>query len=57
MWKFHAFFTTQILREINFDDSRSEKSVIFTHLGALNLKFYDFFALYIYSPKLISRKI
>ena len=37
VWKFHDFAITQILREINFGDSRSAKYVIFTHLEALNL--------------------
>ena len=41
MWKFHDFTITQILREINFEDSRSAKSAILTHLEALNLDFYD----------------
>ena len=31
------------LREINFGDSRSAKSAIFTHLEALNFDFYEFF--------------
>ena len=39
MWKFHNF---QILLEINFGDSRSAKSAIWTHLQALNLEFYEF---------------
>ena len=33
------FSITQILREINFGDSRSAKSAIFTHLEAPNLSF------------------
>ena len=36
MWKFKDFSTTQILREINFEDFRSAKSAILTHLEALN---------------------
>ena len=32
----------QILREINFEDSRSAKSAILTNLEALNLDFYEF---------------
>ena len=36
MWKFHDFSITQILCEINFEDSRIEKSAILTHLEALN---------------------
>ena len=36
------FCVTQILREINFEDSRSEKSAMLTHLEALKLDFYEF---------------
>ena len=32
VWKFHDFSITQILREINFGDSRSAKSAILTYL-------------------------
>ena len=42
VWKFHNFAITQILREIKFEDSRSAKSAIFTHLEALNFDFYEF---------------
>ena len=42
MWKFQDFSGIQILREINFWDSRSAKSAIFTHLKALNFGFYEF---------------
>ena len=42
MWKFQDFFITQILREINFGDSRSAKSAILTHLEALKFDFYEF---------------
>ena len=35
-WKFQDFCTTEILREINFEDSRSEKFAISTHLEAQN---------------------
>ena len=31
VWKFHDFCITQILREINFEESRSAKSAILTH--------------------------
>ena len=41
MWIFHDFSFTQILRGINFEDSRSEKSAILRHLEALNFDFYD----------------
>ena len=33
---------TQILREINFGDSRHAKSAILTHLETLNFDFYEF---------------
>ena len=42
VWKFQKFSITQILREINFRDSRSAKSTILTHLEALNFDFYAF---------------
>jgi len=41
-WKFHDFTVTQLLREINFWDSRSAKFGISTHFEALNLDFYEF---------------
>ena len=40
VWKFHDFSINQILREINFSDSKSEKSAVLTHLKALNFDFY-----------------
>ena len=42
VWKFHDFSITQILREINFGDSRSAKSAISTHLEGLNFDFHEF---------------
>ena len=42
MWKFHDFSITQILREINFVDSRSAQSAISTHLDALNFDNNEF---------------
>ena len=42
LWKFHNFSMTQILREINFGDSISAKSVIWAHFEALNFDFYEF---------------
>ena len=36
LWKFHDFSVTQILREINVEDSRSAKSADFAILGAVN---------------------
>ena len=39
VWKFHNFSITQILRQINFGDSRSAKAAILAHLEALNLDF------------------
>ena len=41
VWKFLDFSITQILREINFEDSRSAKFAILIHLEALNLDFYE----------------
>ena len=35
-WKFQEFSITQILRETNFEDSRSAKSANFTILSAVN---------------------
>ena len=43
MWKFQDFSSTQILREINFEDSLSAKLAILTHLEALTLELYVFF--------------
>ena len=37
MWKIHDFSIIRIIREINFEDSKSAKSAISTHLEALNL--------------------
>ena len=42
VWKFHEFFITQILHEINFWDSRSAQSAILTQSEALNFHFYEF---------------
>ena len=42
MWKFQDFSITQILREINFEESGSVKSAILTHLEAVNFDFYEF---------------
>ena len=42
VWKFHDFSITQILREINFGDSRSAKSAILPHLQALNFDCLEF---------------
>ena len=36
MWKFQDFSVPQILREINFEESRSSQSAIFAIVGALN---------------------
>ena len=43
VWKFRDFSNIQILREINFGDSKSAKSAILTHLEDLNFDFYEFF--------------
>ena len=37
MWKVNDFSLTQILREINFSESRSSKTAFFAILEALNL--------------------
>ena len=42
MWKFQDFSITDILRVINFKDSRSAKSAILTHLEPLNYNLYEF---------------
>ena len=66
VWKFHNLAIAQILREINFRDSRSAKSAISIHLLALNCNFFEFLHFLkaligllelLDSPKLISRKI
>ena len=36
VWKFHYFCITEILCEINFEDSRNAKSAVFAILGAVN---------------------
>ena len=41
MWKLYDFPITQILREINFGDSRSVKSAILPHLQVVNFDFYQ----------------
>ena len=46
MWNFHDFTITQILREINFGDSRSAKCAIFIHLEAMNFDFYEILHFY-----------
>ena len=42
MWKFHDFSITQILREINFGDSKNAICPILTHLVAFNFDSHDF---------------
>ena len=42
MWKFNEFSITQILREINFEDSGSVKFAILPHSEALNFDFYEY---------------
>ena len=42
VWKFDGFCIIHILREFSFEDSRSAKSAILTHLEALNFDFYEF---------------
>ena len=36
VWKFQDFSITQILREINFEESGSAKNAVFAILGAVN---------------------
>ena len=36
VWKVQDFYITQILREINFEDSTSAKTAVFAILWALN---------------------
>ena len=43
MWKFQDFFTTQILREINFGDFEAPKTVILTIRAGLNFEFLQIF--------------
>ena len=42
MWRFGDFTVTQILREMNFEDSRSAKAAILIRLDALNFDLYEF---------------
>ena len=42
VWKFYDFPITQILCEINFEESGSAKSAILTYLEAVNFDFYEF---------------
>ena len=42
VWKFHGFSIIQILREVNFRDSRSARSAILAHLEPQNFDFYEF---------------
>ena len=60
VWKFQDFCITVILREINFEDSRSAKSTVFAILGAPNFvklvtfslqKVKKFITIKIQSPK------
>ena len=41
VWKFQDLSVTQILREINFWDSKNARLAILTHLEALNFDFYE----------------
>ena len=55
VWKFQDFSITQILREINFSDSKSAKSAILTHLEALDFDIYEFL-LFVNSVSKIAKK-
>ena len=46
MLKLRDFSVTQILREINFWDSKNAKLAILTHLEALNFDFHEFLQFY-----------
>ena len=46
VWKFLTFSITQILREINFGDSKSAKFAILTDLESLNFDLLGIFALF-----------
>ena len=41
-WKLHDFSIIQILCKINFENHKSAKCAILTHLEDLNLIFYEF---------------
>ena len=41
VWKFQNFSITQILREINYGDSRGVKSAFLTHSETLNFDFHE----------------
>ena len=43
MWHFEKNSASQILREINFADSRNTEFAIFTHEESLNFNFHYFF--------------
>ena len=43
VWKIHHFSISQIVREINFEDSLSAKIAILTDLEALNFDICAFF--------------
>jgi len=45
VWNFHSFSITQILREINFGDSRSAKSAVFVILESVNFLYLVNFCL------------
>ena len=42
MWKYHDSSLTQILREINFEESRSTKSAILAHSETRKADFHEF---------------
>ena len=42
VWTLHHFSVTQILRETNFGECSSAKSIILTHLEGLNFDSYEF---------------
>jgi len=59
MWKFENFASTQILREIDFCNSKTLKNVILINQKAMNIKFWQICSI-IWgqnSTKLLSRKL
>ena len=45
VWKFHDFSVTQILREINFGESKSSKTAVFVIFWALKMIYLADFSL------------
>ena len=56
MEKFQDFSVIQILREINFGESRSPKTAVFVIFGALNFVDYEFLH-FLIPPKTVKTAI